>query len=333
MKGDTRFNYIVDMSGATGIQGPPGERGPVGPQGEQGPQGETGSEYTVLIQDTEPTEEDNKIWIPLTSGTVMTVPSVDEMNAALAGKVSQPATAGTEGQVLKLDSNLEPVWGDAAAAGVYAEKVDTVLETTLSRGRKANTTVGGGSLAFGTDVEASGMNSVGFGVATTASNHFSMVQGAFATASGWASHAEGNGTQASGNQSHAEGGGTRATATNAHAEGQSTIANASNMLAIGYYNTGSEVYPEWVAGTSYNVGDKVCRFSLGYKCITANSDSQWTSANWQLLQSTGATAFAIGNGTPDAQTGSNALTVDWDGRIKIQGNQSITQIVNRKIAK
>lgn len=48
-KGDTAYQYICDLSGATGIQGPPGPQGPQGPtgpqgiQGVQGPQGETGA--------------------------------------------------------------------------------------------------------------------------------------------------------------------------------------------------------------------------------------------------------------------------------------------------
>lgn len=40
--------------------------------------------------------------------------------------------------------------------GIYATKADTVLDTTLSRGRKENSTVGSGSIAFGGGVEASG---------------------------------------------------------------------------------------------------------------------------------------------------------------------------------
>ena len=40
-----------------------------------------------------------------------------------------------------------------------ADKADTVLTTTLSRGRLASSATGTASLAFGTDVTASGTNS------------------------------------------------------------------------------------------------------------------------------------------------------------------------------
>ena len=45
VKGDTKYEFITDMSGSRGIQGPQGEQGPQGvqgPQGIQGPQGEKG---------------------------------------------------------------------------------------------------------------------------------------------------------------------------------------------------------------------------------------------------------------------------------------------------
>lgn len=50
IKGTTAYEYLTDMSGATGLQGPQGERGPQGIQGEQGipgvkgDKGDTGSQ-------------------------------------------------------------------------------------------------------------------------------------------------------------------------------------------------------------------------------------------------------------------------------------------------
>ena len=53
----------------------------------QGDIGPAGSEYTVLVQTTQPTEESNKLWIPNgNNGVTQQVPTVDEMNTALAGK-------------------------------------------------------------------------------------------------------------------------------------------------------------------------------------------------------------------------------------------------------
>ena len=44
-----------------------------------------GDEYTVMVQDTQPTQETNKLWIPIQAGVVQEVPTVQEMNAAIAG--------------------------------------------------------------------------------------------------------------------------------------------------------------------------------------------------------------------------------------------------------
>jgi len=78
-----------------------------------------------------------------------------------------------------------------------ADKADTVLDTTLSRGRKDNTTVGTASLAFGVDAEASGYYSVALGLNTAA-----VSQGAFAEGKGtiahYIAHAEGENTEANG---------------------------------------------------------------------------------------------------------------------------------------
>ena len=58
-----------------------------------------------------------------------------------------------------------------------ADKTDTVLNTTLSRGRKANTVVGDCSLAFGYTVTASGNCSQAEGYLTVASGTYSHAEG------------------------------------------------------------------------------------------------------------------------------------------------------------
>ena len=58
-----------------------------------------------------------------------------------------------------------------------ADKTGTVLATTLSRGRKANTTVGEGSIAFGSDVEASDGYAVALGQGTIANHALQYVFG------------------------------------------------------------------------------------------------------------------------------------------------------------
>lgn len=83
------------------------------------------------------------------------------------------------------DKRLDAVVGEVAGK---AERTNTVLETTLSRGRKSGTTVGVASFAFGTNVEASG--------------DMSHAEGNYTTASGLESHAEGDSTTASGRSQH-----------------------------------------------------------------------------------------------------------------------------------
>ncbi len=154
-----------------------------------------------------------------------------------------------------------------------ADKTDTVLNTTLSRGRKANSTVGTGSFAFGDVVAASGHYSHAEGVGSSSDiqygyNHlkndnsigritfsgspgakgygshaegyaslpydsFAHAEGYATYAGGYASHAEGNSTYASGVDSHAEGYQTTANGQNSHAEGSGTIASDVDAHAEG----------------------------------------------------------------------------------------------------
>lgn len=103
-----------------------------------------------------------------------------------------------EGETLAIDTSLS-VHGAAAesaatgaALAALRETVDydisdladnkaditnTVLETTLSRGRKDETEAGEGSIAFGDNVEASGNTSVAFGYKTQASGNQAFANG------------------------------------------------------------------------------------------------------------------------------------------------------------
>ena len=228
----------------------------------------------------------------------------------------------------------------------YALKTDTVLDTTLSMGRKGGTIVGGVSTALGNNVEASGIMSFATGYNTVASGMGAHAEGANTIASGgyshaengansgkvteaagnW-SHAEGNATLASGQASHSEGRETKADGNWSHAEGRGTIANGSSSHAGGRFNVEDsyDSWPEWAANTSYVVGDKVKITTTidnettvkGYTCKIDNSDSEFTSANWD---STSAMNFAeiIGNGKSTSR--SNARALDWDGNEYLAGD-------------
>lgn len=178
-----------------------------------------------------------------------------------------------------------------------ADKSDTVLDTTLSRGRKRNTTVGIGSFAFGNSVEASGNYSHAEGDSTTASDARSHAEGGYTTASGLASHAEGQRTIASGYSSHAEGYVTTASGDYSHAEGQTTTASGAYSHAEGTHTIAS------------NNGMHACGLY--------NTDPIETEL------------FAVGNGS-DSNARSNAMTVYKNGTVKAQialqiGSTAITE--------
>lgn len=116
-----------------------------------------------------------------------------------------------------------------------ADKTDTVLDTTLSRGRKTGMAVGTGSFAFGNNVEASGNYSHAEGGITSAIGDYSHAEGYKGYASGDSSHVEGVYTSAYAYASHAEGGYTEAAHSYAHAEGYHTSAADDYCHAEGYY--------------------------------------------------------------------------------------------------
>ena len=240
------------------------------------------------------------------------------------------------------NSAWEQVGSSTIDLSAYATKADTVLETTLSRGRKDGTTVGEGSFAFGSSVEASGNsahaeggNTVSSGLyshaegsATTASIHSSHAEGNATTASGTASHAEGYHTTTSGQYSHAEGAYTTAQGIASHAEGLYTIGAGRASHVAGKYNIidSYDSWPEWTANTSYSIGDKVkvtttsnnTTIVTGYVCKTANSDASFTSSNWQKHTYMNY-ATIVGNGD-DENSRSNAYALDWDGNEHLMGD-------------
>lgn len=95
---------------------------------------------------------------------------------------------------------------DIPDTSIYATKADTVLESSLSRGRKANTTIGVSSFAFGDNVEASGDGSLAVGSYTIARGINSFARGESSQALGDNSTAEGRYVIALEGSSHAEGG-------------------------------------------------------------------------------------------------------------------------------
>ena len=156
---------------------------------------------------------------------------------------------------------------------------------SLSRGRKAGTTVGQWSIAFGWDNEASGLRSCAVGVSTKASGSASHTEGSSTTASGTAGHAEGQYSTASGASSHAEGYQTEASGDHSHAEGYHSVASGMYAHAEGLYTTAN--------GRAQHVFGQ-------YNTPDANQ------------------AEIVGNGNSSAT--SNARTLDWNGNEVLAGS-------------
>ena len=228
----------------------------------------------------------------------------------------------------------------AQSASGKADKSNTVLDTTLSRGRKENTTTGTASFAFGYNVTSSNDYSFAIGYTTTASGKKTFAEGTQTTASGESSHAEGNNSTASGKYAHSEGNGSTASGFASHAEGGYTTASGSNSCSqgimtlasgnashvFGMYNIEDSIsnIPSWVSGTSYKVGDRVKRTASGstkyYMCKTANSDASFTASRWiQNSDTDMAYVEIVGNGVEASQR-SNARTLDWQGNEWVAGN-------------
>ena len=99
--------------------------------------------------------------------------------------------------------------------------------------------------------------------------------------------AEGYGVSAAGMGAHAEGWYTSAGGNNSHASGVQTIAQRYCQFVLGKYN---------VADTTGNTGN-----------------------------APGTYLFIIGNGS-DANSRSNAFTVDWDGNVEMAGHSNDTHV-------
>ena len=232
-------------------------------------------------------------------------------------------------------------------ADTKANKTDTVLDTTLSRGRMNDSTVGEGSYAFGDNVIASGANSHAEGAGTkatgplshaegsgttasgnvshtegggsTASGEYSHAEGGMTTASGEYSHAEGFGTSATNSYSHAEGGTTKATGALSHAEGGSTTAagalshaEGSNTIASGNVSH-AEGYNTTASGVESHAEGH-------YTIAKANYSHVSGQYNVEDLNNTYAEIIGIGTSNSSRK---NGRTLDWSGNEQLAGSLTL----------
>lgn len=234
-------------------------------------------------------------------------------NERLAGDVYVHCNSDSTGGE-KLAKQSEVLFEAGSKAGAIQAKGITI-------GGRTYQSIASGIAAFAMGVEAmaSAQNAVALGQNTTASGSASYAEGVYTIASGANSHAEGQNTEAAGGSSHAQGMATRALGKYSHAAGYGTVANAMSQSALGAYNIQSTLWPSWIAGTEYSVGDKVLYSVYAYECIEANSDSTWTRSKWKMVYKSSDQAVIVGNGTGD-NARSNAYALDWDGTGHFSGD-------------
>ena len=131
-------------------------------------------------------------------------------------------------------------------------------------------------------------------------------------ATGTYSHSEGINTLASGNYSHAEGRLSQATAKSSHAEGQNTQATAQSA-----HSEGENTFAKGKASHAEGFGTNA-KYNYSHtegEGTISSCDHQHVQGRYNLEETD--KAFIIGNGVSSGR--SNALTVDWNGNVKISG--------------
>lgn len=229
-----------------------------------------------------------------------------EMDAAVAEKIDG-ALGGLESRFQeRIDAAIEEI-GEHIDLSGKADKADTVLDTTLSRGRTAGSAVGEASFAFGSSVIASGYAGHAEGSSTTASGPYSHAEGSYSIAAGPLSHAEGNSSttdqaaqgHAEGNHTtvsapngHAEGNGTATSGTNGHSEGSSTTASGVNSHSEGAQTTASGYQAHSEGGNTTASGSNSHSEGVGTIASGENSHSEGAGT-----KATGSNSHSEGTGT------------------------------------
>lgn len=235
-----------------------------------------------------------------------------------------------------INEKFEPIADDITdLQNEKADKADTVLDTTLSRGRKADTTVGLNSFAFGEDVTASHRLTAAFGFQTVAGSMMSFATGRLSQATGRASHAEGESTTASGACSHAEGYLSVASQSRAHAEGESTTASGSQSHAEGGSTTASGNFSH--AEGYYSVASGSYCHAEG-SCTISNHRAQHVFGECNVEDNSAANSNIrgtyveiVGNGA-NTNNRSNARTLDWNGNERLAGDLTLNMGTNNEVS-
>ena len=215
--------------------------------------------------------------------------STDEQK--LYNAIYQTASgASGVGQFTNTDKNCE-VFNDyennvASSYYAHAEGYKTTANAPYAHAEGYATTASAPSAHAEGEGTAASQNAHSEGVDTKATGYASHAEGKGTVASGWVSHSEGCETEARGLYSHAEGENCKAIGSNSHAGGMYSEALSEYSFAHGYGAKSS-----WTSGTA-----------LGRRNKTQN------------------TLFVIGNGGWQEGSESDALTLDENGMLWIEGS-------------
>ena len=231
------------------------------------------------------------------------------------------------GGSITIDSELSDTSENAVQNKVIKADLDKKAskalygDTTINIGRRANTTVGVGSVAEGDQTTASGSYSHAEGYQTTASGGFSHAEGYYTSVSGSYSHAEGYQTTASNFASHGSGrlnaaminGGSNVNTTGtAFVIGNGTNSNTlSNAFSVQYNGT--------VKAQSTITGSTTADYAEFFEWLDGNPDDEdrvgyfitldgdkiriATAADDYILGVVSGEPFVLGNGDCDTWNG------------------------------
>ena len=225
--------------------------------------------------------------------------------------------------------HAEGTGSQAKDTGAHAEGYKSVASKPYAHAEGYATTANGyASHSEGYQTLVSGYFSHAEGQQTTAAGSYSHTEGFTTYANGYACHAEGYQTTANGTYaSHTEGYNTKANGNYSHAEGNGSKAEGSSSHAEGATTTASGDWSHAEGNQTLASGN--CSHTNGWGTV-ANTLAQTAIGKYNIIPTTTADAFIIGNGSSTANR-SNAMTIDWDGNVNLPSTASQFQISSTNI--
>lgn len=258
-----------------------------------------------------------------------TLASGDRSHAEGQGTISSGARSHAEGYNTQANGSCTHAEGHETKANgnsAHAEGYNTIASGIHSHAEGNSTEASGirthtegystkaikeNAHAEGNNTQANGANTHAEGCYTIASGGHSHAEGDTTEATGTGAHAEGQKTKASGNYSHAEGQLSQTTGFAAHAENHATASGSFSHAEGTSTASGNYSHSEGNIAKATGIGSH----AEGLNTIAAG-EYQHVQGKYNIEDTT--LAFIVGNGT-SASKRSNALTLDWNGNLKISG--------------